>query len=265
LLRERCSFTDPAANPDFIANAIAETAARLCRQLQEGRLGARQLDLVFHRVDNTLQALRAGTVSPSHDPKHFMRLFREHLDKIEYGFGIEYLTLSAPLVEKFKAQQYTNEFGTANEPDLSGLIDVLNSRLGPIHVYQTKPVESDVPERSVRKIMPLSRKTAKTWPASLPRPTRILRQPEQVEAIALLPDRAPVQFIWRSQRYRIKRADGPERIFGEWWNNNAELMAVRDYFRVEDEQGGRYWLFRRGDGTDQKTGTHEWFLHGFFG
>ena len=35
----------------------------------------------------------------------------------------------------------------------------------------------------------------------------------------------------------MKRADGPERVFGEWWKRDAELAAVRDYFQVEDENG----------------------------
>jgi protein ImuB len=83
--------------------------------------------------------------------------------------------------------------------------------------------------------------------------------------MALLPDHAPLQFVWRHKNYRIKRADGPERIFGEWWIRDTEIMAVRDYFQVEDEAGARFWLFRRGDGIDSRTGSHEWFLHGFFG
>jgi hypothetical protein len=46
-------------------------------------------------------------------------------------------------------------------------------------------------------------------------------------------------------RRRVKRADGPERVFGEWWKRDPELIAVRDYFRIEDDAGERYWVFRR--------------------
>ena len=60
-------------------------------------------------------------------------------------------------------------------------------------------------------------------------------------------------------------ADGPERIFGEWWKRDAKAQAVRDYFRIEDEAGARYWIFRQCDGEDQATGSHRWFLHGVFG
>src|SRR6202035_773163 len=48
----------------------------------------------------------------------------------------------------------------------------------------------------------------------------------------------------RGMRRRVKRADGPERVFGEWWKRDPELIAVRDYFRIEDDAGERYWVFR---------------------
>ena len=62
----------------------------------------------------------------------------------------------------------------------------------------------------------------------------------------------------------MTRADGPERVFGEWWTRDAELIAVRDYFQVEDEAGERFWIYRAGDGEDAATGSHRWFLHGVF-
>ena len=74
-----------------------------------------------------------------------------------------------------------------------------------------------------------------------------------------------VSFTWRGVRRRVKRADGPERVFGEWWKRDAELAAVRDYFQVEDEAGERYWIYRAGDGEDAATGSQRWFLHGIFG
>jgi protein ImuB len=39
---------------------------------------------------------------------------------------------------------------------------------------------------------------------------------------------------------------------------------VRDYFRVEDDAGARFWLYRRGDGVDDATGDLAWFVHGVF-
>jgi protein ImuB len=82
--------------------------------------------------------------------------------------------------------------------------------------------------------------------------------------MALLPDQPPIAFTWRRVRHRVRHADGPERITGEWWKRDREWLSVRDYFRVEDEDGLRFWLFRRGDGRDAETGDMSWFLQGFF-
>ena len=59
--------------------------------------------------------------------------------------------------------------------------------------------------------------------------------------------------------------DGPERIHGEWWVRTGEVWAVRDYFRVENDMGARFWIFRRGDGVDGDTGDLSWYMHGLFG
>ena len=104
------------------------------------------------------------------------------------------------------------------------------------------------------------------WQRDWPRPARLLARPEQVDhVVAELPDQPPRRFTWRGVRHRIVRADGPERIHGEWWRHAGETQAVRDYFRVEDDAGARFWLYRRGDGLRGETGDLKWFLHGLFG
>lgn len=96
----------------------------------------------------------------------------------------------------------------------------------------------------------------------------MLDPPERIEVTALLPDHPPRLFVWRGQRHRVVRADGPERLHGEWWRERgAEADApytVRDYFQVETLGGGRYWLFRLGDGERPATGPMQWFIHGAF-
>jgi len=144
------------------------------------------------------------------------------------------------------------------------LLDRLANRLGAAFVYRIAPVESDVPERAARRVPPLTPPTHRSWPVDLPRPARLLSPPQPVRALAPLPDHLPVAFTWRRKRFRVRRADGPERIHGEWWRRDAEMQAVRDYFQVEDEDGHRFWLFRRGDGVDAATGDLSWFLHGIF-
>ena len=143
------------------------------------------------------------------------------------------------------------------------LVDRLAGRLGSRRLYRASAVESDVPERSVARVGPLD--SAAAWP-KWPRPVRLLSPPERVDnVVALLPDQPPRRFTWRGRAYRVARADGPERIQGEWWKRAAEAEGVRDYFQVEDEEGGRFWLYRRGDGVDHRTGDLSWYLHGVFG
>jgi protein ImuB len=125
-------------------------------------------------------------------------------------------------------------------------------------------VESDVPERSIRPAPPLA--FVAEWPRGWARPARLLSPPERVEHVmAEMPDHPPKRFVWRGQSHLIICGDGPERIHGEWWRRTGEADAVRDYYQVEDEAGARFWLYRRGDGLDPRTGDLSWHLHGVFG
>jgi protein ImuB len=125
-----------------------------------------------------------------------------------------------------------------------------------------------MPERSTTMLPALSKITDAGWDDDLPRPARMLHRPEQIEVIALLPDDAPRMFIWRRKRYRVTQGDGPERLHGEWWRESGieaeKALTVRDYYQVETQTGGRYWLFRLGDGTSHATGNMRWFIHGAF-
>jgi protein ImuB len=96
-----------------------------------------------------------------------------------------------------------------------------------------------------------------------PRPIQLFEPPEPVEAFWLLPDDPPFRFMWRRRRHRVMRADGPERIADEWWRPGAsgEVDAIRDYYRVEDEEGRRFWLYRAGL---HGGGKPRWFVHGIF-
>ena len=175
------------------------------------------------------------------------------------------LQLAAVIVEPLRETQPMVTLIDAANPDISDLVDVLANRIGESRLCRFTPVESDVPERSVAMIAALSPETGATWNANWPRPTRLLTRPEPIETMALLPDNPPVWFTWRGVRRRVRQADGPERIRGEWWKRDAEMATVRDYFQVEDDAGERYWIFRSGDGEHSESGSQRWFLHGVFG
>lgn len=212
-----------------------------------------------------LQAVRVGTAKPVRDRKRLTRLLCDRIETVSPGFGIETMILSAPLAEPLDYRNGVSDLVDAAVPDVSELIDVLANRVGDGRLYRVTSVESDVPERSTRRVAAMAPPTLQSWAAEWPRPSRLLARPERVETVALLPDHPPAAFTWRGIRRRVRRADGPERLFGEWWKREAETSAVRDYFRVEDDAGERFWLFRAGDGQDPDTGTQEWFVHGVFG
>ena len=90
-----------------------------------------------------------------------------------------------------------------------------------------------------------------------------------------MPDDPPVMFRWRKQVFRIEHADGPERIAPEWWNDGLGVLEtersdagtvqenIRDYYRVEDRRGRRFWVYREGI---YSPGTQpHWYVHGVFG
>lgn len=265
LIEVHRQFPEPIAAAETIARYIGKLVVQLCAGLEAGGLGARRLDLICQRVDRRAQAIRVGTAQPIRDIKRLTRLLCDKIEAIDPGFGIEVLSLAATLAEPFDMTQHASALVEDAVPDVSDLIDVLANRVGEHRVYRAEPVVTDVPERSVRRIPALAPETGATWPTQWPRPPRLLTPPEPIETVALLPDHPPAFFTWRGIRRRVKRADGPERVFGEWWKRDAELVAVRDYFRVEDDAGERFWIFRAGDGQDATTGSHRWFLHGVFG
>ncbi|MEY9625050.1 Y-family DNA polymerase [Sinorhizobium fredii] len=265
LVEVRRAFGEPIAAAETIARYTAKLVDQLCRALEKKGLGARRVDLLFHRVDSSYQAIRAGTATPARDVKRLTRLLTDRIETIDPGFGVEIMSLTATHAEPLVARQVISSLVEEPEADVSGLIDILGNRIGERRLYRFAPVASDVPERSVARVAPMTPDNGETWPDHWPRPTRLLLHPEPIETMALLPDHPPVSFTWRGIRRRVKRADGPERVFGEWWKRDAELVAVRDYFQVEDEAGERYWIFRAGDGEHSETGSHTWFLHGVFG
>lgn len=263
LVTARRVFAEPIAAAETIARQIDRLTRDLCRQLEARSLGARRLDLICWRVDSHAQPVRVGLAAPQRDPARLTRLLSDRIATIDPGFGIEIMSLTATLAEPLMPRQVGGLLEPA-APDIAGLVDSLTNRVGARGVFRLAPVASDVPERSVARVAPLSAVTA-SWPDHWPRPARLLPRPEPITTLALLPDQPPHWIVWRGTRHRVRNADGPERIFGEWWKRDAEMRAVRDYFRIEDQHGRRLWIFRQGDGEDTTTGSHRWFLHGVFG
>jgi protein ImuB len=253
-------FAEPIATAEAIGAALAELMRRLIDRMGKAGVAPRTLTLLCDRIDGRVERIGIGTARPTRDGPHLLRLLTMKIETIEPGFGIEGMHLVAGRCEPLAPEQYSGEKPPL---DLAPLVDRLAGRLGDRRLYRFSAVESDVPERSVRRIGPLAMPAP--WPV-WPRPVRLLSPPERIDNVfALLPDHPPRRFTWRGRLHNVRRGDGPERIHGEWWKHSGEAEAVRDYFQVEDEDGARFWLYRRGDGGDPRTGDLSWYLHGVFG
>lgn len=267
----RLAFAEPISAPEDMARVTFDVATRLCARLEIAGQGARRFEVCFHRLDGKAWPLAIGLSLPGRDAARIAKLFAPRLEAIDPGFGIEVVTIAAHGVEPISGRQarLDNAREATVEEGLAPLVDRLVNRLGAERVWRPVPVESHVPELATRRARPLAPlPEAQAWNRQTPRPARLLRRPEPVEAVmALTPDDPPTQFRWRGQLHRVRRAEGPERIGEEWWKGpieNVRTDHVRDYYRVEDEAGARFWLFRAGLYGDPAT-PPKWWLHGLFG
>lgn len=254
---------EPIGTAEAIAQVMDDLLGDLAAVLQARGLGARSLRLSGRCVDGTEQVVAVGTSRPTRDVSHLLRLMKLRIERIDPGLGIEQFVLVAPHTEPLDAVDLGAVLaGEVLVRDPARLVDVVAGRIGANAVYRIAPIPSHVPERAVARTDPVE--TPAGWP-TWRRPVRLFARPEPLwGVIALLPDQPPRRFEWRGEAHKVVAGDGPERIHGEWWRRDAETWAVRDYYRVEDEAGGRFWVFRRGDGTHDDTGDLSWWIHGVF-
>ena len=255
----RQAFAEAISSPDSITVATRSLIERLCNMLGEDGRGLRSADLVWWHVDGNTGRLSIGTSTPVNKPKPLLRLLAERLDRLDPGFGIEAMALHATCTDRMPERQDGLEQAGTRQADLAGLVDSLANKLGPEAVRSLLPQQSWIPERAVLPRSGRPRGAPSTWQADRCRPLRMLPRPLPVEAVAVLPDEPPSLLRWRGQAHRIVQADGPERIEGEWWR---ETVPYRDYYRVEDEHGHRYWVYRAG--PYQPDCPPQWYLHGMF-
>lgn len=255
-------FAEPIAAPETIATVVKRLLTELKPLLEADGMGARRLELVCHRVDDTLQGLEIGTSRPARDPDHLFRLFALKLERIDPGFGVEAMTLIATRAEPMDPHQLgleTRRAAADGAGDLAGLVDRIMGRLGADAVRRLDPRDSHWPERAQLPMPVFAPAAAAPWPDGKARPPLLFARPEPIEALAILPDSPPSRFRWRRRLYRVRAAEGPERIAPEWWRDPTSRR--RDYYRVEDAEGRRFWLFREGLYGEEEP-RPRWWMHG---
>lgn len=268
------AYAEPLGDLEGVEARLPELAEDLARALERDGQGARTLTLTGFRTDGRTTRLPVRMGAPGREAKAWLRLFREAgLGRLELGFGLDALMLTADLAEPIAARQaaFDSEAEAKQAESLAALVDRLSARLGEDRVLVGEAVDSWIPERAERLRPALGRRPAAAASDDRLRPVLLLDPPEPIhDPVFDLPEGAPARFTWRRVSRRIVRAEGPERLSPEWWRSRPDGREVRtrDYYRVEDGEGGRYWLFREGlygwdyAGPADRRPAPSWWMHG---
>lgn len=273
-------FAEPLTHSDALRAVLRALAGELAVQMEERGLGGRRFVARFERSDHQRFTLAVETGAPTRDAALLDRLIAERIDALadplDPGFGFDSVTLAATRHEALGVGQLTLEGGVSGEDSraaaLAALIDRLGARLGPAAVQRMTPGDSHIPEQAALSLPASTRAPREPahWPmpeAGEPplRPFHLFDPPQGVEVIAEIPDGPPRQFRWRRSLHHITRYEGPERIAAEWWKraHGASVPPTRDYYRVEDAHGRRFWIFRHGL-YGREEGVPRWYIHGLF-
>jgi len=268
-------FAEPIAREEDVLTVVEKLAERLKLMLDRHGDGARRLELTLFRTDGALRRLAAGTSRPLRDAAEIRALFIERLaalnDELDPGFGFDMARLAVAVTEPCPDEQIG--LGHEDNPaDLARLIDHLSARLGSQRIRRLIAQDSHIPELAAATAPAQSVRGDTGWEALRryraehglgPRPLRMLARPEPIQAIAQVPDGPPQRFWWRGAQHEVMAAEGPERIEAAWWSEDEPKNSARDYFRVEDRAGLRFWLFRAGLYRNPDDEPH-WFMHGAF-
>ena len=267
LLAQR-RLVEPIRHRELLDRVVTDLAEDIARMLEGMALGARRLELGLWKVDGEVVIRRLEMAAASRDPAHICRLFAARLDDIDAGFGFELVRLRAPWTEPLALAQSSwggQDFEAAAQDhgtSLAACIDRIAVRLGEAAVSRPVAYPSHIPERAQRWRPPLEAPLLSQGTLAFHnRPLKLLDRAEPIAVLYATPGGMPRRFRWRGAVHEIERAEGPERIAPEWWREKSGVR-LRDYYRIEDGEGRRYWIYRSGLVGDGRGGAPEWFLHG---
>ena len=297
--RALIKLEEPATHPEAAPQALERLVPVLVNELEERKVGARRLSLTGYRVDGSVAMASVATAIPSREPKHLQRLLIDKAPALNPEFGFDAFALIADWTEDLGATQDSLVEEPSGTRELARLVDRLTVKLGSARVRRPQLEESHLPERASGWVTavssslpmksvgrgtierrfnggglgakPLHHSTSSSGPPPQPsareelkRPQRLLDRPEAIDVIYATPEGMPRRFVWRRAVHDIARVEGPERIAPEWWRQPSSAR-LRDYYRAEDAQGRRYWIYREGLIGDGRGGPPNWFMHGLFG
>ncbi|NCF49021.1 MAG: hypothetical protein GWP36_05840 [Bacteroidetes bacterium] len=263
------SFAEPIAAPENIRAVIDHLANEMAGILQQDGLAARRLALGWQRLDGAVLAHDVHFSRPSRDAVAFRRLLAGAGEAINPEFGLERMWMEAHECSPQAPVSVGFDDGISASETHASLVDRLVARLGHGAVLHIKANNCWQPEAAQYMAFPDMENTgfddsmnaAPHCLTAAPRPVRLLANPQPLAVVALIPDHPPAQFVWQSRVHKIARASGPERITPQWWHAAAG-SRTRDYFRLQDEDGACFWVYR--EGLPERGEESRWFLHGFF-
>lgn len=269
-------FAEPIARTEHVLEILAELLAEATGELERREAGGRRFDAVLVRADGLARALAVETGRPTRDPEAVMRLFRERIetldDPLDPGFGFDLVRLGVSAAEPLAPAQLELEGGSVGETEIVALIDRLSTRLGRSRLRCFRPRDTHIPEQVQLELPAVEARAPAEWNAARRgeppmRPLHLFDPPQPIEVIAEVPDGPPHRFRWRRDQHEVVRYEGPERIASEWWRRKDDPLGkgglTRDYYRVEDARGRRFWVFRHGLFGSEKANPR-WYLHGLF-
>ncbi|MGE3397106.1 MAG: DNA polymerase Y family protein [Sphingomonas sp.] len=276
ILAER-RFAEPISRTEDALAVLAKLGEDAAKMLEARQQGGRAFVATLFRTDGLTRRLVIETARPTRDPCLVLRLLRERIDTLadplDPGFGFDMVRLAVPRVELLAAAQIAleGEEETRQEADVALLVDRLVVRLGRQRVMRLRSLDSHIPEQA-QMAVPAMDGAVPAWPrrpidGPPERPILLLDPPEPVTVIAEVPDGPPQRFRWRGRQHQVRRFEGPERIASEWWRRReghwpGKGGLTRDYYRIEDGNGRRFWLFRHG--LYRETDDPHWYIHGLF-
>lgn len=271
-LRFERRFAEPIARTADVLTVIADLARDAARAMERRGKGGRRFAVRLFRSDGALRDLAIETSQPTRDARLVERLFDERIDTladpIDPGFGFDLVRLAVPALEPLAPTQLELDGGEVSDGELLALIDRLSTRLGARRVQRLTPRDTHIPEQATLALPAIETSAPEPWPAPPPgepplRPLHLFDPPQPIEVpAAAFPDGPPHRFVWRRTAHDVVRYEGPERIAAEWWKRDDNAGLTRDYYRIEDARGRRFWVFRHG--LYREKATPRWYMHGLF-